>query len=172
MSSFALLTKCKLFWDYAWTSNCFFMFNVKLKTNQQWLCAVGNEIHSLYAQEPTPLEAEKIVYQPQWSCQLLKNTPFYISACRRLGIFFFFLTAYCIKLCLGLCTGKVKTFFTEQIARADCEPRCHHQTWLVWGLGFVKWFCSLVATCHTKQVGSYFGTLLMKVNRISSISGL
>lgn len=38
-----------------------------------------------------------------------------------------------------------------QIPRADCELRCHPQIWLLWALGFVERFCSLIAKatcCH------------------------
>lgn len=69
----------------------------------------------------------------------------------------FLVISGCVKLCLGLCTGKVKTFFWEQTARADCELRCHHQIWQVWALGFVKRFCSLIAKatcCHANSISS------------------
>lgn len=70
---------------------------------------------------------------------------------------YFLVISGCMKLCLGLCTGKVKTFFWEQTARADCELRCHHQIWQVWALGFVKRFCSLIAKatcCHANSISS------------------
>lgn len=90
--------------------------------------------------------------------QWLRISHFTFQLSAQMECFFFFLVlSGCIKLCLGLCTGKVKTFFWEQTARADCELRCHHQIWQVWALGFVKRFCSLIAKatcCHANSISS------------------